>query len=194
MTWVPPEGFSVHYDADELLQFGREVVVGHEDFRNRMQQDVTRTAIKVQEVAMQNAPVFMGILVNSITTVPAKHFDMGAESHTTAYVTVIPEMYSMVQEVERRPQQPGPPMDVMIRYVHLKVNRGELQLQPQEYPGEPFERRVVRTAYVLSRHIAHYGTPGHEYMWKGKLAGEELLPTLLIQTIDDLLRDLATRG
>lgn len=87
------------------------------------------------------------------------------------------EEYPAVMEFGRRPGAKMPPVDALVRWVHLKIR-----------PGEEYERGV---AFAIACKIGREGIKGKRFMRKGFEKAKERVIKFFVAALDEIAEDLS---
>lgn len=181
--------YEIKVDASELKAAGELMKLSGAPMRKDLATDVLATSAYAQGIARGAAPIFRGILVNSIQVDPLIVADEGAGLRIMGGISTS-QPYAIVQDEGRRPHRPMPPLGPIIRWVELKVGRGDMQLSDgaQDMTSQfradaaPNRRRRKRRstasrirglAFVIARSIGRKGIKGKQFFLK---AGEAAKP------------------
>ena len=78
-----------------------------------------------------------------------------------------PKIHGAVLEAGRKPGSRMPPINAIARWVHLREQRGDLDIPDQFWPktpdGQQRAKAVRRFAYVVARSIAVFGIKGKRF-------------------------------
>lgn len=175
---------------------GRKAIADLKATPDRMRADMVELIETVQEQAVAEArggaPVFRGILSNSIQADPPLVTPAGHGVTTVLGIVQTITPYAEVQESGRKPGGRFPPISAIRRWVVLKVNRGDLQLtevgekKRQEtgrggrYKAYKADRKAAAIdglAFVIARKIAKAGITGKHFMGRAATKAQKLLET-----------------
>lgn len=172
----------IRVDASELKDLGELLRRAPDALRADLETDVMETSAYTQGIAREGAPIFHGTLVNGIHVSPVAVIDAGAGISVTGGVNATAP-HSVIMEDGRRPGATRPPFQPILRWVELKVRRGDLSL-PGDSQSIKSHRRSARKnedsairslAFVIQRSIGRKGIVGRKFMAKAATAAQDFL-------------------
>lgn len=182
--------FTVSINTRKLYALGTRINVIADSINRENKKVIALTQADAHRIIVDETPVFKGVLSNSISiskvTTTGRGFIKAVKGdvHTQ-------KPYGLIQERGRKAPGRFPPVQIMRRWVRLKVGRGEFDLS--RIKGRNKSAKIKHAAFIVSRKIAQEGyvhRNGFQMFGKAEAPVNLIFQRRMRASVDRLVRRL----